>query len=442
MARRPAPEWELAAAAARGILPVTSACNVRCLFCSHRQNPPGLETYFLPHQSLAAIKERAALLDPEKPIVVGESVTRILEGEPFLNPDLLAILTWLRHRFPETPLALTTNGTHLTAAAVARLAELKPLAVTLSLNSASERGRRLLMADPDPAVALEAPARLAAAGLPFTGSVVAMPHVVGWRDVEETVRFLARAGAETVRVFLPGYTRLAPPELRLPAGMWNQLRRRAAAWQEGLGTPVLVEPPGLTDLKASIHGVLPATPAAAAGLKAGETIVRLAGKAVFSRVAAFQCLKAGGAVEVEVLSEGGTRAVRLEKEPGARSGLVFDYDLAPEAWQEFCRLIRRERAQRVVVATSELAAPLVAAAAGREKLPCELKLLPVPSRFFGGSIACAGLLTVADFRAAIGELAADLIVLPGIAFDQKGRDLVGELYLEAAPGRKVALLEI
>ncbi|MDK2784886.1 MAG: hypothetical protein PWR11_752, partial [Bacillota bacterium] len=359
MACRPAPEWELAAAAAKNILPLTSACNVRCVFCSHRQNPPGLEVFFLPHQSLVAIRERAAFLDRGKKIVIGESVTRILEGEPLLNPELLPILAWLRRRFRQTPIALTTNGTLLTPEVVAELAKVKPLEVTLSLNSASAEGRRLLMGDRRPEIALAAPRLLARAGIPFSGSIVALPQLVGWEDVERTVRFLAKAGAETVRIFLPGYTHLAPPELKFPDDLWDELRRRVASWQKEVSTPLLVEPPGLTDLKAEIRGVLPGTPAAAAGLRAGETIVRIAGKAVFSRVDAFWRLQAAGTVTVETEAEGKARAVQVTKMPGARSGLVFDYDLSPTAWEEFLRLLSRERPKQVVVATSELAAPLV-----------------------------------------------------------------------------------
>jgi pyruvate-formate lyase-activating enzyme len=441
MACRPAPEWELAAAAAKNLLPITSACNVRCVFCSHRQNPPALEVFFLPHQPLAAIRERAAFLDPGKKIIIGESVTRIMEGEPLLNPEVLTILGWLRRRFRQTTIALTTNGTLLTPEMVSALAEIKPFEVTLSLNSATAEGRRLLMGDRHPEVALAAPYLLARAGIPFSGSIVAMPHLVGWEDVERTVRFLAQAGAETVRIFLPGYTRIAPPELRLPDGLWAELKRRVASWQKEVSTPLLVEPPGLTDLKAEIHGVLPGTPAAAAGLRPGEIVVRIAGEAVFSRVDAFRRLQAAGLVTVETKAQGKARAVQVTKMPGARSGLVFDYDLSPAAWEEFLRILKREQPKQVVVATSELAAPLVRAAAAREDLPCPLTVLRVPSRFFGGNICCAGLLTVEDFQAAIGALDADLFVLPGIAFDARGRDLTGRSYVEAAPGRKVVLLD-
>lgn len=441
MACLPAPGRELAVAAARGnILPVTSACNVRCVFCSHRQNPPGVETYFLPHQSLADIKERAGFLDPARKIVIGESVTRVMEGEPFLNPEILPILNWLRRRFPRTTIALTTNGTRLTPEVVAELAVLKPLEVTLSLNSASERGRRLLMQDPRPEVALAAPELLAQAGIPFTGSLVAMPHVVGWEDVAGTVRYLAQAGAETVRVFLPGYTRLAPPELQLPPGTWAELRRRVAEWQQGLSVPLLLEPPGVKDLKAEVRGVLPGSPAGRAGLLTGLVIRRVGGRPVFSRVDAFRRLQAAGDIEVEAAADGAGCLFSVRKKRGERSGLVFDWDLDPVAWEEFCRLVRRERAGRVVVATSELAAPLVAAALRRETLPGAVEVLAVPSRFFGGNIACAGLLTAADFRAALEGVACDLVVLPGIAFDERGRDLIGVHYEEAAPGRKVVLV--
>jgi hypothetical protein len=74
-------------------------------------------------------------------------------------------------------------------------------------------------------------------------------------------------------------------------------------------------------------------------------------------------------------------------------------------------------------------------------------VVTVPNRFFGGSIMAAGLLTVEDIvaagTAALAERAADgdprpaLIIVPGLPFDDRGRDLVGRSYLEISDALSV-----
>ena len=41
------------------ILPVESSCNTSCIFCSHRQNPAGIEIYRLPELTVEDYKEIA-----------------------------------------------------------------------------------------------------------------------------------------------------------------------------------------------------------------------------------------------------------------------------------------------------------------------------------------------------------------------------------------------
>jgi hypothetical protein len=62
----------------------------------------------------------------------------------------------------------------------------------------------------------------------------------------------------------------------------------------------------------------------------------------------------------------------------------------------------------------------------------------VTSSYFGGSINCAGLLTISDFARALSEI-EDLgcyskILLPAIAFDSTGRDMRGMHYLTLRSG--------
>ncbi|MCL2767049.1 MAG: radical SAM protein, partial [Peptococcaceae bacterium] len=95
------------------ILPLTSACNMKCLFCSHSQNPADLLVYHIPPRDLRDIKETISYMNPACPVIIGESVTRIIEGEPFTHPDIDGVLELIRDYFAETPIRITTNGSLL-----------------------------------------------------------------------------------------------------------------------------------------------------------------------------------------------------------------------------------------------------------------------------------------------------------------------------------------
>ncbi|MDN5344469.1 MAG: hypothetical protein PWQ18_580 [Clostridia bacterium] len=438
-------------AAHYNILPLTSGCNLRCLFCSHRQNPPGVETWYLPPLKLDHIETLLDFLDGSRKIVIGESATRLIEGEPLTHPDFLAILTRVRQRFPGTRVEITTNGTLLTPDLARAMADLGPLEINLSLNSASPEGRLKLMGDTKPAPALEAPLTLHQAGIPYHGSLVACPWLVGWQDVRETVLHLARSGARTVRIFLPGYTRLAPPELRFPGELRQQLAGELEELRSLTDIPLLLEPPFLPNLIPVIEGVIPGTPAAAVGLQRGDLVLEVDGRQPRCRVEAYRLASVPGRRRLLIGRRqrpgpggyAGTPATRdgwqknfFELQIGEEgSGLTFTWDFDPDLFIEVEKICRRHGAGRAVVLTSQLAAMIVEQALAA--LPLSLHVVATPSRFFGGSIGCAGLLTLADFRAAWQEQqgngrSADLIILPAIAFDYRGRDLVGEHYLDLA----------
>ena len=181
--------WE--SASKENVLPLTSACNLRCVFCSNRQNPRGVRVFAVPHLPLPLVKSLIPCLDPGRKIIIGEAATRINEGEPFTHPQVWQALGAVRERYPQAMLQITTNGAFLDRVAVKRLAAMQPLEVNLSLNSATREGRRLLMGDCNPGRVLDAVRLLGDAGVTCHGSLVAMPHLVGWPDLAGNLQFPA-----------------------------------------------------------------------------------------------------------------------------------------------------------------------------------------------------------------------------------------------------------
>ncbi len=297
-----------------------------------------------------------------------------------MHPDFLSILTGLRRRFPATPIQITTNGMALTPATISSLAGLGRVKLVVSLNSATLSGRRRLMGDNNPTAVLRAVASLRERGIPFDGSIVAMPHLVGWDDLRQTIAFLARWGATTIRIFLPGYTRYTRREWVPPGGMGEELRALIAGEGERTRVPLILEPPFIKDLLPRILGVIENTPADRAGLKRGDIITAVNGKRPFSRVDAFRQLQEAEKVVIDFCREGATFQVCLEKEEGASPGFVMASDLDPDFFRQFTDRVRRLVQGRALVATSILAAPLLVSALERikEGLPSlEIVLFPI-----------------------------------------------------------------
>lgn len=457
----------LAEAEAAGVLPLTSACNIFCIFCSNRANPPGVRVFALGPRRLAEIERSLAQMGDREEVVIGESASRISEGEPLTHPDFDQIARLVRRYAPRAVLRLTTNGTLLDAGRAALLAGLAPVEITLSLNTASpEAYRRLHGVDRDPCLA---PAALAGAGLVFHASVVAVPAVTGPGDLARTVRFLEDLGCVDCRVFVPGFTVCTPTKIRRLLPSREEVARAVGEARQVTRMPLTLEPPDLDDLVPRLAGVLRASPAARAGLEPGDVLETVEGVRPFSRVDAFRrclgALRRAGRCRLQVSGATGRREVVLEATgaaipveeaarttapagflPPARPGLILDRDVDPADLDLILGLARRLKARRAVVLTSLLAGKvmtlgLAARRAAQTGAP-EAVAVAVRSLAFGGSIACAGLLTVPDFASALrGARSAgsavrpatasaslrpgDAVFLPPVAFDRGGLDLLG-----------------
>lgn len=451
-----APTHLLYESAYRGnIIPVTSVCNVSCVFCSHQQNPPGIQIYRIRPLVPGQVEEILQFISPEQKIVIGESVTRIIEGEPFTNPHFIEILTLIRQRFPHTVVQITSNGALIDTKMARFLGELGQIEINLSLNSSEPQLRQKLMNDRNPERAVEAPEVLADAGVPYHGSVVAMPHLTGWDDLGQTLNYLSGARAKTIRVFLPGFTKLAPESLKFSPHLWPALHSYAESAAARLRVPVTVEPGLIKDLRAEVNGVIQGSPAAAAGVAKKDVIIRVDGKKCFSRVEAFYRVKSSGQVTLDVLRDGEELSLTIVKVPAEASGLVMEYDIDPEDLKAIGRAAGKY--QKVWIMASVLGEPALQTGLQQIELlnmaKFDYEIIPVSNSFFGGSIMSAGLLLVSDFlealqtsglwqREARPRNGMEAIFIPSVAFDREGRDLAGNsfLNLQAVTGLKVEII--
>lgn len=414
------------------VLPVTSACNLDCVFCSHKQNPPGIEVFKLPHFSLDEYRDIIEFLDPSRKIVIGESSTRIIEGEPFCRRDIIHVLEMVRERFTRTPLVITTNGCFLDEGIIQRLKELMPLVINLSINFATPCIRERMLGDRDKFSAVRALELLHKYLLPFNGSMVALAFP-GWEEeLEETLLLVEKAGARTFRIFYPGYTKYCGD-----AFLWMdypELHDLVQRLREGCSIPVVLEPPYITDFQATVEGVIRDSPAFKAGITRGDRIYRVEGEEVASRVDAFKRILGASCSVIEVCRNGESFTACLDKEKGEPSGLVFSYDVDPGYMDEIIKAIIRYRSESPLVVTSGMAFPVIGRYFEGIREEYNLKIIKVTNNYFGGNIDCAGLMVVEDI---MGSVTAeedyrdrDLILLPSIAFDHKGRDLTGRSYRE------------
>jgi MoaA/NifB/PqqE/SkfB family radical SAM enzyme len=236
------------------VLPVISECNTSCIFCSHRFNPANVEVFALPRLSYDDFREIITYLSGDRKIIIGESATRIIEGEPLLHPEFPKILAEVRRRFPNTALQITTNGTLLNKALVDCFAELGNIELNVSCNCIRPESRGKVLGrrhDEDYAERLA----LLIGKVRFSGSIVAVPDMVGPEEIRATIGLLEEYGADMAKIFVPGYTRLSDNSRGFLL-LYEETRTLASDINNGCSIPVIVEPALLKNLTPQIEGII------------------------------------------------------------------------------------------------------------------------------------------------------------------------------------------
>lgn len=409
------------------ILPLTSYCNIKCEFCSHKNNPEDIDVYKVPQLTGQQVEELIEYLSPNKKIVIGESASKIIEGEPFLFKGFFDVLKQIRHKHKKTSIQITTNGTFLTEDTVSKLAKVENLEINLSLNSSSTVNRKRLVKDSNPSIAIQSCKLLNQHGIKYYGSMVIMPHITGWDDTAGTIAYLCKNDAEVVRVFIPGYTKYSKVKFDFE-DLYNQASAVISQLRKKYDTPIVIEPPLINSLEAHIEGAIKDSPAYNAGLSYGDTITRINGKEVISRVDAYNQAYKYKNPNIEFYRNYTKYIVQLEKEKNESTGFVVNYDIDPKLIQLVERLIKSNHKKKPLIVTSELGYNVLSL------ITKGAEILPIKNNYFGGSIRATGLLTTDDIyngvRDYLNENESDLIILPSDFMDYAGRDLRGVHYLD------------
>jgi hypothetical protein len=193
----------------------------------------------------------------------------------------------------------------------------------------------------------------------FTGTIVPLPRICGWRDIENTFAFLVGEGAKSIILWHPGFSEKTPAGLKKQiACPWDEFEAFVKRMREKFPRyPIVPQPNLLEPRKLPIKRIMNFT---------------LQGN-----------LKAFGGAFHEVL-----------------------WLVSEAAYPEISGLVAKFA----------------------QDVPNEHHVFTVKNRSYGGNIQVSGLLMVSDFLAAGREAlsrwpAADLVLVPKMAFDAFFRDL-------------------
>ncbi|MFW6229647.1 MAG: DUF512 domain-containing protein [Halanaerobium sp.] len=430
------------------ILPITSICKLNCIFCSHKNNPPEVETYSFGHLEKDLIKTMIEFLNPEQPVFIGESASKIIEGEPFVHPDIYQILKYLRQRWPELEIKITSSGSFIESKKVELLKTLEPLELNISLNAPAPEERVFLMNDSRPDNVFNIIAELKKVELNFSASIVSMHHLKGFDYLKRTFDFLAEYPPETLRVFMAGFSHYADEKVIAGVNEYQRLNQFLENNRSNYSFPIIIEPQLLDKLEAEIKEILDNSPAARSELKAEDVIVRVNQEDVESRVDAFYKIKTARNPKVEIRRSGLKKTIVIEKKENKDSGLIMSYDLnlqEKQALEAYAAESYKNKKGATVILASEAGYSLLNNLLRKYlEANSKLKLLKVKNKFFGASIIAAGLLTNFDLIKSLKHIESKIekIILPEIIYDYYGNDLLGYHYCELEERFKAEIILI
>lgn len=240
------------------VLPLSTVCNAKCLFCSNKMNPfPIQRCGFRPIKDVSEqLYRKMKSIPSSAEIRLSDAIPgSISEGEATLHPKFFEICKMIRDQLPN-PLHITTNASLLTEEFVSKMAELKPFHLCISYHSHNVDNWCEIygMNEKQYETATNAFQLCKDAGLLLSGAVVALPNLVGYEDVRETMLFMNSFSPYGLVLWEPGYSRLADDEMlslmtvdreefkTFAYQMYKECDKTSIFWAKDPHSPLIVRP--------------------------------------------------------------------------------------------------------------------------------------------------------------------------------------------------------
>jgi len=446
----PVEQYILYSEAELNVLPLSSFCHDGCIFCSHKNASPDTlrsNGFYGYRRSFEEVAEHIGFLDPEKRVVIGESATKISEGEPFMWKGVEKIILAVRSRIGKNLISITTSGGFIGDDFFNIINKAAPLEINFSLNSFNAKTRDRIVLDGRSAKAFENLERLSKYGesLKLSVSLMAIneettPIALIVEDIENLRKM---ANIALIKVFLPRFAEELFSKFFENYDEFTAYAEKVSSVLSGVNAsgsiPVVLEPLAPPDTKVAIHAVAPDSTAFRAGIKAGDEILSVNGRKPKTRSEAYQFItKTAGTIELTInenkaasSNESRNKKLTFEdfdgKSEGA-GGMIFISDINPSELDGFIRINRELAANgaEALALTTALSESYLKAVFLENGIS-NIKPAAVKNVNFKGNIDCAGLLTLKDIEAALrGDGLSKSVIIPGIMFDHLGFDLNGE----------------
>ena len=451
---------------------ISSFCNCDCEFCYEKGTRGAGIALGRAQLSLRETKTRLKYFSRERR--TGLIPSSRFSLEPFANPRCLEILERTHEAAPGECTNLTTNGAFLTEEVVQRLARLRPILLTISMNAATVDLRLRTMRDHQRASAERALSSLALLRqyeIPFVASYVPWPSKpLG--DLEAMVRLLDRHDGVVARVCLPSWTRYSSSEAPFQTEpYWAEILALVERLRAEVSIPIHLMPNmyQLRTMRPVVQGTIKHSPAADAGFRYGDLIVAIEGHAVFTRPevsrylarrfdepgvesTCFTVQRAGERLDIAIPHPRDLDALRYPykwlAQPGTPRtwagslGLHIADGFELTSFMRLKSIVEEYAGRTVLLFVSELGEAYFhegMAMLGEEAAFVDRVALYVQTlrpRYWGGNVMIGDLWTTRDLidgaRHWIEGFGArpDVLIIPSSFLSGGGRDLLGRCYME------------
>lgn len=202
----------------KNILPISTVCNAKCIFCSNKMNP--FKIHRCGFRPLKEVSEQLyhsmSFIGHTSEIRLSDAIPGSLsEGEATLHPKFFEICKLIRGARPFNPLHITTNGSLLTEEFISKMQKYEPFHLCISYHSHDMNNWCKIygLSEKQYETATNAWQLCKDAGFCLSGAIVAMPNVVGYDDIRETMLWMNSFEPFGMVLWEPGYSRLADAEM-------------------------------------------------------------------------------------------------------------------------------------------------------------------------------------------------------------------------------------